>query len=110
MGWLSSILRMLAPIAVEHGGQALRESFRARAAQAKAQPDATAGPDPLQLLAADVDQLKGYVLQLKSDLEMLNNVAAEREERLRRWLLALLVWNAVMTVGLVVLAVFALRR
>ena len=25
MGWLSSILRMLAPIAVEHGGQVLRE-------------------------------------------------------------------------------------
>jgi hypothetical protein len=107
MGWLTSILRMLAPIAVEHGGQALRESFRARAAQAKG--DAPAGPDPLQLLAADVDQLKGYVLQLKSDLETLNNVAAEREERLRRWLLALLVWNAVMTVGLVVLA-FVLRR
>jgi hypothetical protein len=62
------------------------------------------------LLASDVDQLKGYVLQLKSDLETLNNVAAEREERLRRWLLALLVWNIVMTLGLVVLAVFALRR
>ena len=68
------------------------------------------GPDPVQLLAADVDQIKGYVLQLKSDLETLNNVAAEREERLRRWLLALLVWNIVMTLGLVVLAVFALRR
>jgi len=101
---------MLAPIAVEHGGQVLRDSLKSRAAQGKAQPEATAGPDPLQLLASDVDQLKGYVLQLKSDLETLNNVAAEREERLRRWLLALLVWNIVMTVGLVVLAVFALRR
>lgn len=101
---------MLAPIAVEHGGQVLRDSLKARAAQGKTQPDAPAGPDPLQLLAADVDQLKGYVLQLKSDLETLNNVAAEREERLRRWLLALLVWNIVMAVGLVVLAVFALRR
>ena len=110
MGWLSSILRMLAPIAVEHGGQALRESFKARAAQGRAQAGAASGPDPLQLLAADVDQLKSYVLQLKSDLETLNNVAAEREERLRRWLLALLVWNIVMTLGLVVLAVFALRR
>ena len=101
---------MLAPIAVEHGGQVLRDSFKARAAQGKAKPDALAGPDPLQLLASDVDQLKGYVLQLKSDLETLNNVAAEREERLRRWLLALLVWNIVMTLGLVGLAVFALRR
>ena len=101
---------MLAPIAVEHGGQVLRDSLKARAAQGKAQPEATPGPDPLQLLASDVDQLKGYALQLKSDLEMLNNVAAEREERLRRWLLALLAWNIVMTLGLVVLAVFALRR
>jgi hypothetical protein len=101
---------MLAPIAVEHGGQVLRDSLKARAAQAKGQPDAPAGPDQLQLLAADVDQLKGYALQLKSDLETLNNVAAEREERLRRWLLALLIWNIVMTLGLLVLAVFALRR
>ena len=58
----------------------------------------------MQLLAADVDQIKGYVVQLKSDLETLNNVAAGREERLRRWLLALLVWNILMTIGLVVLA------
>jgi hypothetical protein len=64
----------------------------------------------VQLLAAEVDQLKGYVLQLKSDLETLNNVAAGREERLRRWLLALLVWNIVMTIGLVVIAVLAFRH
>ena len=101
---------MLAPIAVEHGGQVLRESFKNRAAQGRAQAEAASGPDPLQLLAADVDQLKSFALQLKSDLETLNNVAAEREERLRRWLLALLVWNIVMTVALVVLAVIALRR
>jgi hypothetical protein len=110
MGWLSSILRMLAPIAVEHGGQALRDTLRARAAQGQAGAGAPPGPDPLRLLAADVDQLKVYVLQLKSDLETLNNVAAEREERLRRWLLALLAWNIVMTVGLVVIAVVALRH
>jgi hypothetical protein len=110
MGWLGSILRMLAPIAVEHGGQVLRDSLKSRAAQGQAQPGASSGPDPVQLLAADVDQLKGYVLQLKSDLEMVNNVAAEREERLRRWLLGLLVWNIVMTIGLVVIAVVALRH
>jgi hypothetical protein len=110
MGWLSSILRMLAPIAVEHGGQVLRDSFRARAAQGQASAGASSGPDPVQLLAADVDQIKGYVLQLKSDLETLNNVAAGREERLRRWLLGLLAWNILMTIGLVVLAVVALRR
>jgi hypothetical protein len=102
-------LRMLAPIAVEHGGQVLRESFRARAAQ-QAQPGVSSGPDPVQLLAADVDQIKGYVLQLKSDLETLNNVAAGREERLRRWLLVLLIWNIILTIGLVVFAVVALRH
>ena len=101
---------MLAPIAVEHGGQVLRDSFRARTAQSQAQAGAAPGPDPLQLLAVDVDQLKAYAVQLKSDLDLLNNAIAAREERLRKWLLALLVWNIVMTLGLVVLAVFALRR
>jgi hypothetical protein len=110
MGWLGSILRMLAPIAVEHGGNVLRDSLRSRAAQGQAQASASAGPDPVQLLAADVDQIKGYVLQLKSDLETLNNVAAGREERLRRWLLALLVWNILLTIGLAIFAVVALRH
>jgi len=110
MGWLGSILRMLAPIAVEHGGNVLRDSLRSRAAQGQAQAGASAGPDPVQLLAADVDQIKGYVLQLKSDLETLNNVAAGREERLRRWLLALLVWNILLTIGLAIFAVVALRH
>jgi hypothetical protein len=108
MGWLGSILRMLAPIAVEHGGNVLRDSLKARAAQGQA--SASAGPDPLQLLAADVDQIKGYVLQLKSDLETLNNVAVGREERLRRWLLALLVWNILLTIGLGIFAVVAWRH
>jgi hypothetical protein len=110
MGWLGSILRMLAPIAVEHGGNVLRDSLRSRAAQGQAQPSTSAGPDPLQLLAADVDQIKGYVLQLKSDLETLNNVAAGREERLRKWLLALLVWNILLMIGLAIFAVVALRH
>ena len=110
MGWLGSILRMLAPIAVEHGGNVLRDSLRSRAAQGQGEPGAPSGPDPVQLLAADVDQIKGYVLQLKSDLEMLNNVAAGREERLRRWLLALLAWNILLTIGLAVFAVVALRH
>jgi hypothetical protein len=110
MGWLGSILRMLAPIAVEHGGNVLRDSLRSRAAQGQGQLGAPSGPDPVQLLAADVDQLKSYVLQLKSDLEVLNNVATGREERLRRWLLALLIWNILLTIGLVVFAAVALRH
>jgi hypothetical protein len=105
MGWLASILRVLAPIAVEHGGQVLRDSFRARAGQAQPQ---LAGPDVVQQLAADVDQLKAYALELKSEIETLNNVVAAREERLRRWLLALLIWNCLLTLGL--LAVLALRH
>ncbi len=107
MGWITSILRMLAPIAVEHGGQVLREQLRSRSAQA--QPEAPAGPDPLQLLAEDVDQLKSYSLQLKSELVTLNQGIAEREDQLRKWLLALLIWNAVLTIGLV-LTIFAFRR
>ena len=110
MGWLSSILRMLAPIAVEHGGQVLRDSLRSRAAQSQGQAQAQAAPDPLLQLAADVDQLKAYALQLKADLDLLNTAIAAREERLRKWLLALLVWNILMTLGLALLAVLALRR
>jgi hypothetical protein len=106
MGWLTSILRMLAPIAVEHGGQVLRESLKARQGQSQ---QAT-GPDVLQQLMVDVEQLKSYSLQLKSDLDLLNNATAAREERLRKWLLALLIWNTLMTLGLIVLAVFALRH
>jgi hypothetical protein len=107
MSWLSSILRVLAPIAVEHGGQVLRDSFKSRTAQGQAPP---AGPDPLQLLATDVDQLKAYSLELKAEIETLNIAIAAREERLRKWLLALLIWNAMMTLGVIVLAVVALRH
>ena len=112
MGWFSSILRVLAPIAVEHGSQVLRDTFKSRAAQnqPQPQPEAPVGPDPLQLLADEVDELKAYTLELKSEIETLNNGIAQREERLRKWLLALLVWNAVLTIGVIVLAVFALRH
>jgi hypothetical protein len=106
MGWLSFILQALAPIAVEHGGKALRDSMKSRAAQPKALP----APDPLQLLSADVDQLKGYAAQLKSDLDVLNQAVAAREEKLRKWLLALLLWNIAMTAGLIALAVFYRHR
>ncbi|SRR5579859_1588230 len=107
MGWLSSILRALAPIAVEHGQQVLRDSLKSRTAQGAAQPS---GTESVQQLVSDVEQLKGYALQLKSDIDTLNAAIAAREERLRRWLLALLLWNAVMTVGLIVVAVLALRH
>jgi hypothetical protein len=106
MGWLASILRALAPIAVEHGGQVLRDSLKARTSQSQAQP---AGPD-LNQVAADVDHLKAYALELKSEIDTLNQAVAAREEKLRKWLLALLVWNAAITVALVVIAILALRH
>jgi len=109
MGWLSSILRMLAPIAVEHGGQVLRDQLKNRAAQNQA-TSAPAGPDPLELLGADVEQLKKYSLELKSDFDGLNAAIAAREERLRKWLLALALWNVVITAGLVVVAIVASRH
>jgi len=106
MSWLSSILRALAPIAVEHGGQVLRDSLKSRTGQTSAQP----GADAVQQLAVDVDQLKAYALQLKSDIDTLNAAVAAREDRLRRWLLALVIWNVVMTIALAVIAVLALRH
>jgi hypothetical protein len=105
MGWLSFILQALAPIAVEHGGKALRDSMKSRAAQSKP-PALPAAPDPVELLAAEVDQLKAQAAQLRSDLDVLNQAVAAREEKLRKWLLAVLVWNVAMTLGLVALAVF----
>ncbi|HKD81915.1 MAG TPA: hypothetical protein VKH81_19630 [Candidatus Angelobacter sp.] len=106
MGWLSSILRVLAPIAVEHGGQVLRDSLKSRASQTTGQ----SASDSLQQLASDLDQVKAYAAQLRSDVEALNAAIAAREERLRKWLLALIVWNAVLTLGLVLVLVFALRH
>src|SRR6266852_4803889 len=88
MGWLSFILQALAPIAVEHGGKALRDSMKSRNAQAKIQ--APILPDPVELLSAEVDQLKAQAAQFRSDLDVLNQAVADREEKLRKWLLALL--------------------
>ncbi len=104
MGWLTSILRALAPIAVEHGGQVLRDSLKARASQG--QP---AGPD-LNQLAADVEQLKSYALELKSEIETLNQTVAAREEWLRKWVVRLLIWNLLLMAALVVIAILALRH
>ena len=106
MGWLSSILRMLTPIAVEHGGQILRDSLKSRASQSQAEN----AKDGIQQLASDLDQIRAYTAQLRSDVEVLNTAIAAREERLRKWLLALIIWNVVMTLGLVLALVFALRH
>lgn len=106
MGWLSSILRVLAPIAVEHGGQVLRDSLKSRASQTTGQSPS----DSFQQLASDLDEVKAYAAQLRSDVEALNAAIATREDRLRKWLLALIIWNVVLTLGLVLALVFALRH
>ncbi len=108
MGWLGSILRVVMPIAVEHGTQVLRDSLKGRASPGQAQlPEA---PNQAQQFALEIEQLKAYSLQLKSDLEALNSVVAAREEKLRKWLLALLIWNITLTTGLIVMVVIALRH
>jgi hypothetical protein len=110
MGFLATILRALAPVALEHGTPLLRDWWKARVAQPRT------APDTLQQLACDIEQLKGHAEQvdsnlgaLNANLERLNSSLTAREERLRKWLLVLVIWNAVMTVGLLVGA-FALRR
>jgi hypothetical protein len=110
MAFFASVLRALAPLALEHGTPVLRNWWNSRRGQ---QPKM----DPIQQLAGDVDQLKTHAEQvdlnldaLNANLEKLNSGLTAREEKMRKWLLVLLIWNIVMTVGLVLLAVLFLRR
>jgi hypothetical protein len=110
MGFLATILRALAPIALEHGTPLLRDWWKARAAQPKT------APDTFQQLAGDIEQLKSHAEQvdsnlgaLNANLERLNDGLTAREERLRRWLLVLAIWNVVTTLGLL-LEAFAFRK
>lgn len=107
MGFLATILRALGPLALEHGTPMLRNWWKGRGAQPKA--------DPLQQLAGDVEQLKTHAEQvdssldgLNANLERLNSGLTAREEKLRKWLLLIFVWNIVLTAGL--LAIFFLHR
>jgi hypothetical protein len=92
---------------VEHGGQVLRESLKSRASRSQSE---SAKDDGMQQLASDLDQVKVFAAQLRSDVEALNTAIAAREERLRKWLLGLLIWNVVMTLGLVIALVLAWRH
>src|SRR5215469_11309032 len=109
MAFLGSILRALAPLALEHGTPMLRNWWQARTGQTRI--------DPLQTLAGDVEQLKTHAQQvdatldgLNANLEKLNRGLTAREERQRKWLLALFVWNIAVTAGVVVLATFVVRH
>lgn len=99
MGFFISIGRALAPIALEHGGTMVRDWWKARSKQT----------EQFQQLASDLNQLKEHAMRVDSDLDALNNAFTARENKLRKWILALLIWNLALTSGLL-FAVFALRR
>lgn len=85
----------------------LRNWWKSRAGQSKTE---------LQQLAGEVEQLKAHAEQvdanldaLNANLEKLNKGLTEREEKMRKWLLVLLIWNIAITAGLVLLAVFSVH-
>ena len=99
MGFLASMGRALGPIALEHGSTMVRVWWKGRSKQT----------DQFQRLANDLDQLKEHAMRVDSDLDALNNAFTARENKLRKWVLALLIWNVVLTSGFV-FAVFFLHR
>src|SRR6516162_5043824 len=64
MGFLTSILRALAPLALEHGTPMLRDWWKARTGQPRI--------EPLQQLTSDIAQLKAHAEQVDLILEGLN--------------------------------------
>ena len=104
MGFLSWIGRTLAPIVLEHGAPILRDWWKERMGQSKPKTD------PLQELADAVEQLRQHAARVDSDLDALNSAFTANEEKLRKWVLTLLVWNSVTTVALIAIAVFAVRH
>lgn len=106
-GFLSTILRMLAPIAVEHGGQVLRERYKART-QTRLEPEAIE-VDRVQQVADDVSLLRGAVAELKSEMDLMVDDLTCRIDRQRVWIIALVASNAAIAIALVV-AVIVLRR
>jgi hypothetical protein len=106
-GFLATILRMLAPIAVEHGGQVLRDRFRAGSAASKTPQ--LIDVDRIQQVADDVALLRGATAELKAEMDLITDHLASRTDRQRVWIIALVAWNAALTIALVV-TVILLRR
>ena len=104
MGILSWIGRTLAPIVLEHGAPILRDWWKARMGQGKPKTD------PLHELADAVEQLRQHAARVDSDLDALNNAFTANEEKLRKWVRTLLIWNSVTTLALIAIALFAIRR
>jgi hypothetical protein len=99
MGLFASIGRALGPIALEHGSTMVRDWWKARGKQG----------EQFQQVASDLELLKQHAARVDADLDTLNNALTAREDKLRKWILALLIWNTGLTLA-VVLAVFFLRR
>lgn len=106
LGWIG---RALGPIVLEHSLPLLRDWWKGRANQSRT--------DQLQQLAGDVEQLRDHAEQvdanlitLNSNVEALNNGLTAREEKLRKWMLMLLIWNVAISLGLVMIAVLVFRR
>jgi hypothetical protein len=104
MGFLSWIGRTLAPIVLEHGAPILRDWWKVRMGQSKAKTD------HIQELADAVEQLRQHAARMDSNLDTLNNAFTANEEKLRKWVLTLLVWNSITTLALIVLAFFTIRH
>ena len=106
-GLLSSLLRMLAPIAVEHGGQMLRDRIKSGAAARKT--PLLIEVDRIQQVADDVELLRGATAELKAELDLIAGDLTFRASQQRVWIIVLVAWNAILTIALVV-AVILLRR
>ena len=106
-GLLSFVLRALAPIAVEHGGQVLRDRVRARIASGKTPPQLEV--DRLQQVAEDVQILREALGEIKAEMDDVTAELAGRANLQRTWIIVMLAWNVVVTAGLIV-AVVVLRR
>lgn len=106
LGWIG---RALGPIVLEHSLPLLRDWWKGRADQSRT--------DQLQQLAGHVEQLRAHaervdsnIITINSNLEALNSGLTAREERLRKWMLLLLIWNIAITLGLALIGVWAFRR
>lgn len=103
MGFVGWIGRALGPIVLEHSLPMLRDWWKTRLGQPKQ-------GQQIEQLASDMEQLKTHAAQLATDLDLLNRGFTEREEKLRKWVLILLIWNIAISVSVALLAIFALRR
>ena len=96
MGFLASMGRTLGPIALEHGSTMVRVWWKGRSKQT----------DQFQQMANELDLLRQHAARVDSDLDALNNAFTARENKLRKWILALLIWNVALTSGLGLAVVF----